>query len=116
MNCVNLKLNYAPALGLNVDLQAVMRAQALLRKRRETTRYIPSRPYQDAPAFYQWLCENPFVSALALRFFILTVARTSEVGFATISEIERDVWIILPERANTSKEHRIPLSDVARFL
>lgn len=33
--------------------------------------------------------------------------------FATFSEIERDVWVIPPERTKTSKEHRIPLSEAA---
>jgi integrase len=116
MNRMNLTLKHAAALGLDVDLQAVMKAQALLGKRQQTTKHIPSLPYQDAPAFYQWLSEKPFVSALALRFLILTVARTSEVRFANFSEIERDVWIIPPDRTKTSIEHRIPLSDEAQAV
>jgi integrase len=116
MNRLNLTLKHAAALGLDVDLQAVMKAQALLGKRRATTKHIPSLPYQEAPSFYQWLCGKPFVSALALRFLILTVARTSEVRFATFSEVERDVWIIPPDRTKTSKEHRIPLSDEAQAV
>lgn len=86
MNRMNLTLKHAAALGLEVDLQAVMKAQALLGKRRHEVKHIPSLPHQDAPAFYNWLCEKPLVSALALRFLILTVARTSEVRFATTAE------------------------------
>lgn len=113
MNRMNLTLKHAAALGLDVDLQAVMKAQALLGKRRHDTKHIPSLPYHDAPAFYKWLCTKPFVSALALRFLILTVARTSEVRFATFSEIETDVWILAAERTKTGMQHRVPLSDEA---
>ena len=116
MNRMNLTLKQAAALGLDVDLQAVMKAQALLGKRRHDVRHIPSLPYQEAPAFYKWLCEKSFVSALALRFLILTVARTSEVRFATFDEISNGVWVIAPERTKTGKEHRIPLSDEAMSI
>lgn len=44
MNRLNLTLKYAAALGLDVDLQAVMKAQALLGKRCLTTKHIPSLP------------------------------------------------------------------------
>jgi len=116
MNRMNLALKHAAALGLDVDLQAVMKVQALLGKRRHAVKHIPSLPYQETPAFYQWLCEKTFVSALALRFLILTVARTSEVRFATFSELEGDIWIIPPERTKVSKKHRIPLSDEAKLV
>ncbi|MBO6625843.1 MAG: tyrosine-type recombinase/integrase [Roseicyclus sp.] len=74
---------------------------------------MPSLPYQEAPAFYQWFCTKPFVSALALRFLILTATRTSEVRFATYSEIDGDTWKIPANRTKTSVEHRVPLSDEA---
>ncbi len=111
MNRMSLTLKHAAAIGLDVDLQAVMKAQALLGKRRHTAKHIPSMPYQKTSAFYRLLCSKGTVSALALRFLILTAARTSEVRFATYSEIEDDIWIIPPERTKTSREHRIPLTN-----
>ncbi|QXT41134.1 tyrosine-type recombinase/integrase [Gymnodinialimonas ceratoperidinii] len=113
MNRMSLTLKHAAALGLDVDLQAVMKAQALLGKRRHATTHIPSLPYQDAPAFHQWLCTKPFVSATALRFLVLTVARTSEVRFATFDEIDGDIWTIPASRRKTSGEHRVPLPEEA---
>lgn len=44
MNRMNLTLKHAAALGLDVDLQAVMKAQALLGKRRHETKHIPHSP------------------------------------------------------------------------
>lgn len=116
MNRLNLTLKHAAALGLNVDLQAVMKAQALLGKRRHETKHIPSLPYQEAPKFYRWLTEQDFISAIALRFLILTVARTSEVRFATNDEITDDLWSLDPSRTKTATAHRIPLSGEAQAV
>lgn len=113
LNRVNLTLKHAAALGLNVDLQATMKARALMGKQRHEVIHIPSMPYQEAPAFYQWLKTQDTVSALALRFLMLTVARTSEVRLATFEEIEGDVWTLPPSRTKTGREHRVPLTDEA---
>ncbi len=114
MNRMNLTLKHAAALGLDVDMQAVMKAQALLGKRRHETKHIPSLPYQEAPKFYRWLCGQNFGSAHGLRFLILTVARTSEVRFATLDEIEGDVWTLDRKRTKTATAHRVPLSGEAQ--
>ena len=114
MNRMNLTLKHAAALGLDVDLQAVMKTQALLGKRRHEVKHIPSLPYSEAPKFYRWLCEQNFVSASALRFLILTVARTSEVRFATAAEIDGDLWTLDPTRTKTASAHRVPLSGEAQ--
>jgi integrase len=113
MNRINLTLKHAAALDLDVDLQAVMKAQALLGKRRHVVKHIPSLPYAEAPAFYMRLTTLDFPSALALRFLMLTVARTSEVRFATHAEIEGDVWTIPPQRTKTGTAHKVPLTDEA---
>lgn len=110
---MNLTLKHAAALGLDVDLQATMKARALLGKQRHRVKHIPSMPYQDAPAFYEWLTEQKGTAALALRFLILTLARTSEVRLATFDEIEGDIWTLPPERTKTGTEHRIPLAKEA---
>ena len=58
------------------------------------------------------------VAAMALRFAILTAARTGEVIGATWREIDLDgpdgaVWTIPGARMKAGKEHRVPLSDAA---
>ncbi len=109
LNRISLTLKHAAALGLDVDLQATMKARALLGKQRHEVTHIPSLPYREAPEFYRWLKTKSEVSAQALRFLILTVARTSEVRFATFSEFEGNVWKLPGERTKTGQEHRIPL-------
>ncbi len=116
LNRLSLTLKHAAALGLDVDLQATMKARALLGKQRRTTEHIPSMPYEDAPAFYQWLRTVDGVSARALRFLMLTLARTSEVRLAVPEEVQGDVWVIPPERTKTNREHRVPLVKAAKLI
>ncbi len=106
-------LKYAAALGLEVDLQATMKARALLGKQRHKTEHIPAMPYADAPKFYRWLCDQDHTAALALRFLILTAARTSEVRLATFDEIKDGIWTLASERTKTGREHRVPLTPEA---
>ena len=110
-NRLNLTLKHAAALGLDVDLQAMMKARSLLGKRRHEVRHIPSLPYGEATAFYKMLCGHDAISCLALRFLMLTLARTSEVRFATHDEIEGNIWVMPPERTKTGREHRVPLTE-----
>lgn len=113
LNRVNLTLKHAVALGLNVDLQAPMKAKALMGKQRHEVTHIPAMPYQDTSKFYRWLCTLDHTAALALRFLMLTVARTSEVRLATFGEIDGEVWTLTPERTKTGREHRVPLTPEA---
>ncbi|WP_284126430.1 tyrosine-type recombinase/integrase [Parerythrobacter aestuarii] len=106
-------LKYAAALGLDVDLQAPAKARALMGKQRHQTTHIPAMPYAEAPEFYRWLCSFDHTAALALRFLMLTVARTTEVRLASASEIDGDVWVLSPERTKTGREHRVPLTQEA---
>lgn len=110
---VNLTLKHAAALGLDVDLQAAMKTRALLGKQRHTVQHIPSMPYEKAPDFYQWLKTKTGVAPLALRFLMLTVARTTEVRLAKFDEFDETTWILSPKRTKTGRLHRIPLSQDA---
>ena len=109
LNRLNLTLKHAAAMGLNVDLQATMKAKALLGKQKRETVHIPSLPYTEMPTFYSWLSSKEQMTAFALRFLILTAARTSEVRFATYNEIDNDIWMIPAGRTKTNQEHRVPL-------
>ena len=113
LNRINLTLKHAAALGLDVDLQAPMKARALLGKQRHSVEHIPAMHYSDVPAFYQSLLSETGIAALALRFLILTAARTSEVRLATFDEIEADTWSLQAHRTKSGRENKIPLSQAA---
>lgn len=75
----------------------------------------PALPWREIGAFMAGLANQQGLGALALRFTILTAARTSEVIEARWSEIDMtaDVWIVPPSRMKAGREHRVPLSDAA---
>lgn len=79
-----------------------------------TVKHHPAMPYTEVPSFMTELAENGCVSALALRFLILTATRTSEVLQAQWSEIDLDaaVWTVPAIRMKAKREHRVPLSDM----
>lgn len=113
LNRINVAMRHAAALGLSVDLQTTMKAKALLGKQRRTKTHIPSMPYAEVPAFYKWLEEQELVSAKALQFLILTVARTSEVRLAVSGEFEAGVWNLPESRTKTGMARRVPLVEEA---
>jgi len=75
----------------------------------------PAMDYQDVPGFMVELEDNGSVSALALRFLILTATRTSETLQATWGEVDLDArtWTIPGTRMKAGQTHRVPLSDAA---
>ncbi len=72
-------------------------------------------PYIEVGQFMAALATQKAGAALAMRFLILTAARTGEVIGATWREIDRGnaIWTIPAERMKAGKEHRVPLSDAA---
>jgi len=72
----------------------------------------------DLPAFMAKLPHVRGVAALALRFTILTVARTGEAIGATWDEfdLDRGLWIVPAARMKAGREHRVPLSAPALSL
>lgn len=70
-------------------------------------------PYGHMPVFMPKLRNLDSVSALALEWTILTVARTAEAIGAPRAEIDRKtkVWTIPAHRMKENREHRVPLTD-----
>jgi len=115
MDRLGICLRHAAALGLDVDLQAVDKAKALLGKSRHVVRHVPAMAWADLPEFFTSLDAGTLTS-LAMRFLILTAARSGEVRNLTLDEIHDDVWVIPADRMKAGKEHRVPLSSAARKI
>lgn len=75
-------------------------------------------PVAQLPETYQRLLTIDGQSACALRFLILTAARSGEVRGMVWGEvdIEAGVWTVPAERMKANKEHRVPLSRQALEL
>lgn len=89
---------------------------ALLPKAERNKAHFEAMPYAEVPAFVSVLAGRSSVSALALRFLILTAKRSGEVRGATWAEIKGETWVIPAERMKGAREHREPLSRAALEL
>jgi len=76
---------------------------------------MPAMHWREMPAFMAQVRGRTDIAALALRFCILTAARTSEVLGATWDEIdlEERLWTVPGARMKRDKAHKVPLSDEA---
>lgn len=72
-------------------------------------------PWGETPDFIRALAGQKGTAALALRFTILTAARTSETTGATWGEVDlkAKVWTVPAGRMKAGREHRVPLSPAA---
>lgn len=70
-------------------------------------------PWQEMGAFMGNLRGREGMGARALKFAILTAARSGEVRFAVWDEIdfEAKLWTVPATRIKAGKQHRVPLSD-----
>lgn len=106
-------IQHAAALGLDVDMQAVEKARALLGKQRHKVTNIPAMNWRDVPGFYASLAE-PTITHLALRLLILTGVRSGPLRFLHLDQIDGDLWTIpadrMKGRAGATTDFRVPLS------
>lgn len=84
-------------------------------KRKAGTKHHPALPVAEVPRLMADLATRDAISAKALRFTILTAARSGEVRLATWDEFDLDarVWRLPAERMKSDKAHAVPLSDAA---
>lgn len=75
----------------------------------------PALPWQRMPEFWQALDVVDGMGAAALRFAILTAARTGEVRGMTWREVDMAaaLWIVPAARMKARRTHRVPLSAAA---
>jgi integrase len=110
-------LNRAKALGLREGqnpaqwrghLDQLLPARSKVRR----VRHHPAVPYAEMPALTAKLRSHTSISARALEFTILTVARIGEALGARWDEIDlkQRIWVVPGERMKGGKEHRVPLA------
>lgn len=119
VNRLNIVLNHAEALGIDVNIDATRKARILLGKQNHTVRNIPAMPWPDVPEFYQSLDELT-VTHLALRLLILTGVRSYPLRFIRLDQIDGDIWTIPAENMKgpkgKTKAFRVPLSSEAKAV
>ena len=115
LNRLRIIVRYGAAMGLDVDLQAVDKARALLGAQRRVRRNIAALDWREVPDFYQTL-DDGTVTHLAFRLLILTACRSSEIRFCHLDEVHGDTWVIPPERMKAGRQHAVPLSNEAQAI
>ena len=78
----------------------------------QPVKHFRAMEFRELRAFITELCQIDTVGAVALRFLILTAARTGEVLGARWTEIDwaEKTWTVPAIRAKTKREHIVPLS------
>ena len=78
-------------------------------------RHRPALAWQEIGAFMSALAARDGIAAQALRFTILTAARTGEVRGMRWREVdlETKVWSVPGDRMKAARLHRVPLSPAA---
>jgi integrase len=122
-NRIEMILDYATARDLRLP-SANPAAWTLLRhvlpskKKLVKVEHYSSVPYSEVPAVMAELSKREGITTQALRFLILTAARTGEVLGATWDEVDlgNAIWTVPANRMKSGKEHRVPLSAPAITL
>jgi integrase len=105
-------LDWAYAKGLRQS-EAPMRSLSKgLPRQPKKDNHFAALPYPEAPALMAELAKLGTAGRLALRFLILTAARSGEVRHASWQEIdlEAHLWIVPASRMKAGKEHVVPLA------
>lgn len=119
MNRLGIVIRHGAAMGLEVDLQATMKAKELLGAQDHKVAHIPSMPWRDVPAFVASLEGGSTVSE-CLLFIILTAG--SRVGPARKAlwsqfDLAARVWTVpgtvMKGLKDKTPDYRVPLSDGA---
>ena len=78
----------------------------------QPVKHFRAMDYQDVPAFMAELGRIGSMSAISLRFLILTAVRTGEVTGARWNEIDwhEGTWTVPAARTKANREHIVPLS------
>lgn len=108
--------DWARAEGYRTSENPCAGVKRALKPVRRNPAHHPAMPWQEVPQFYQRLCEREAMSALALRFIILTACRSGEVRGAQWSEIKEHTWVVPASRTKTRSPHRVPLTTEAKSI
>lgn len=108
-------MDWAIAEGFRDGKNPVEGVERGLAKQRERPAHFKALPWVDLPDLWARMASLEGAGVLALRFAILTCARSGEVRTATWADIDLEArqWVVPAERMKARVEHRVPLSDAA---
>lgn len=107
--------DWAATAKLREGVNPVQGVDKGLPRQRDRVQHHRALPYAELPAVMRRIEAVDGMGALALRFAILTAARSGEVRGAMWPEIDADarLWTVPEDRMKGGREHRVPLSEPA---
>lgn len=111
-------LDWARTAGHRDGVNPVDGVEKGLARQRDKPKHFAALPWRELPALMPRIAAVKGMGAIALRFCILTAARSGEVRGATWAEVDQGakVWTIPAGRMKAGITHRVPLSDDAMAL
>ena len=106
-------MNWARTTGHCEGMNPVEGVEDGLPKQRRRVQHLMALPYVGLPGLMRRLEVADDLPVFALRFLILTAARSGEVRSMTWGEVEDAVWTVPSDRMKAGLAHRVPLSDPA---
>lgn len=108
-------LNWARTSGHFEGVNPVEGVEMGLPRQRDRQKHFAAVAWQDLPDLWPRLIEGRGLGTLALRFTILTAARSGEVRGASWNEMDLKTatWTLPADRMKAGTEHRVPLSSAA---
>ncbi len=108
-------LDWAHAKGHRTAEAPIRAIRAGLGGQKRSDSHFAALPHDRVAALVAKIRQSESVGRLALRFLILTAARSGEVHNAVWSEIDLTsaTWTIPPSRMKARREHVVPLSPAA---
>ena len=105
-------LDWAYAKGLRQSEAPVRSITRGLPRQPKKDNHFAALPHPEAPALFIKLASEESMGRLALRFLILTAARSGEVRLATWSEFDLSakLWTVPSSHMKAGKTHVVPLS------
>ncbi len=111
-------LGFAEAEGWRHGVPDLSAKMLKLPAQPEADRHHAAMPFADVPAFMARLASREGVAALALRFLVLTAARSGEVRGMRWDEVDMEaaLWTVPAARMKAGRPHLVPLAPQALAL
>ena len=120
MQRLNIALKWGKLAGMPCDPEIAARAQHLLGEVRHVEQHIEATPWQEIPGVYARLLESPSMSAICVRWHVLTLVRSMGCRLAEKAEVSGAVWTVpaarIKGKEGAAKDFAVPLGPEAMAI
>ena len=107
---ISTVMEWAIATGHRTAADPTTGVERALPRRKRAVEHFRALPHAAIPGLWSRLLASGSIASPAIRFIILTAARSGEVRGMTWDEVDGAVWTIAGDRMKTGRPHRVPLA------